>query len=350
MSEAPVCQALTPSLDPDPDILGFIRESGLASFGAAIRFTPLAGGVSSDIWKVEAHGRCFAVKRALPILRVAAQWRADPGRNRREVEYLKWLHEVEPGTGPEILAEDSARCIFAMRWFAPDAYPVWKTELLAGRIDPAFAGRVGERLARMHARSSGDPVLAERFGDLTDFRALRLEAYLAATARKHPDLAAELARLVDSIVEHRLALVHGDVSPKNILVGAGAPVFLDAECATWCDPAFDLAFCLNHLALKSICYAAYAPALVDSFELLTRHYLAGVDWEKPAQFESRTARLLPALLLARVDGHSPVEYLDDSAKEIVRALGRTLITHPCDRLSDFAVEVRHQAKRRHHEQ
>ncbi len=50
----------------------------------------------------------------------------------------------------------------------------------------------------------------------------------------------------------KIALVHGDVSPKKVPAGPRGPVFLDAECAWYGDPAFDLAFCLNHLLLKCL--------------------------------------------------------------------------------------------------
>ena len=118
-----------------------------------------------------------------------------------------------------------------------------------------------------------------------------------------------------------MALVHGDVSPKNILVAPQGPIFLDAECAWYGDPAFDLAFCLNHLVLKS--FWVPNPALRACFESLKDHYLAGVTWE--SSIEERVATLLPGLLLARVDGKSPVEYLDETGREQVRRLARRML-------------------------
>src|SRR3981189_2375802 len=109
--------ALSATPIPDSGILAFVRESGLVPARADTRFTPLTGGVSSDIWKVEAEGELFVVKRALAELKVAAEWRADPRRNLREVDYLKWLGKVEPAICPNILADDPQRCMFAMRWF-----------------------------------------------------------------------------------------------------------------------------------------------------------------------------------------------------------------------------------------
>ena len=114
------------------------------------------------------------------------------------------------------------------------------------------------------------------------------------------------------------ALVHGDVSPKNILVRDAGPVFLDAECAWWGDPAFDLAFCLNHMFLKSVWVPHAREGFLRCYDALSSAYLAGVAWEARAELEERAATLLPGLLLGRVDGKSPVEYLDEAGRSLVR--------------------------------
>ena len=115
--------------------------------------------------------------------------------------------------------------------------------------------------------------------------------------------------------------MHGDVSPKNILVGPEGPVFLDAECAWYGDPAFDLAFCLNHLLLKCVWVPAAKEKLLQCFSALSSSYLQRFS---PENLEKRTASLLPALLLARVDGKSPVEYLDEAQRSFVRERARSL--------------------------
>jgi Ser/Thr protein kinase RdoA (MazF antagonist) len=134
----------------------------------------------------------------------------------------------------------------------------------------------------------------------------------------------------------KLTLVHGDVSPKNILVGPEGPLFIDAECAWFGDPAFDLAFCLNHLLLKCLWVPSAAPRFLAGFDALIETYLDAVDWEPVAAIESRTAHLLPGLLLARVDGKSPVEYLTrERDKAVVRRVARSLLADPTDRLAEI---------------
>ena len=157
-----------------------------------------------------------------------------------------------------------------------------------------------------------------------------------ASARAHPDRADALHALVETTARNRRALVHGDVSPKNILIGPQGPVFLDAECAWYGDPAFDVAFCLNHLLLKCLWTPRAARELLQCYDVLARSYLGGVDWESRGALEGRAARLLPGLFLARIDGKSPVEYLTEAAdKERVRRVARTLLAAPVKRLPDI---------------
>jgi aminoglycoside phosphotransferase (APT) family kinase protein len=205
-------------------------------------------------------------------------------------------------------------------------------------VDIAFAASVATTLVRIHAATAADPTLAAEFPTDTIFHDIRLEPYLTQTGRVYPDLAGRMQHLIETTQHNKHALVHGDVSPKNILCGPEGPIFLDAECAWWGDPAFDLAFCLNHLMLKCLWVPAARTRLLDSFTAMTSAYLPRVDWESPAALERRTAHLLPALFLARVDGKSPVEYItteDDRNK--VRAVAQHLLAGPPDRLADVAL-------------
>src|SRR5439155_4136905 len=162
---------------------------------------------------------------------------------------------------------------------------------------------------------------------------IRLDPYLLATARRHHDLAPMLEALVETTRRTKRTLVHGDVSPKNILVGAHGPVLLDAECAWWGDPAFDLAFCLNHLLLKCLWHPPATLPLLSAFDALLETYLETVDWEPRGALEQRASALLPGLLLARVDGKSPVEYITyESNRDVVRLVARELLQRPVEQL------------------
>jgi aminoglycoside phosphotransferase (APT) family kinase protein len=319
----------------DSTIVGFLEASGLAPDAACRTVTPLTGGVASDIWKVETSERTFALKRALAQLRVAQVWTAPVSRNASEVAWMLEASRAAPGHVPAILASDAKAGVFAMTYLDPADHPVWKALLRDGHADPAFAAAVGETLAAIHAATAGSAEIAHRFDNDETFRSIRIEPYLDATAKVHPDLSGPLARIADGVMATKHALVHGDVSPKNILAGPFGPVFLDAECAWYGDPAFDLAFCLNHLLLKCIWTPSATAGFLAAFDALQNRYLAGVTWEPPADVEARAAALLPALLLARIDGKSPVEYITDAGdKNRVRRVARSFIETPSSRLQD----------------
>jgi aminoglycoside phosphotransferase (APT) family kinase protein len=303
-----------------------LGRMGLVSADQPIVLEALAGGVSSDIWRVEAPPATFCVKRALARLKVAADWRAPVGRNRNEVAWFRTVASIAPEAVPSILGDDPEGGAFAMRFLPPDRYPVWKALLRDGVVGLATAGAVGDVLGRIHAATADRDDLAAAFATDAIFHAIRLEPYLESTGRAHPDLAARFADLVATTAATRRVLVHGDFSPKNLLVGPSGPVILDAECAWYGDPAFDLAFVLNHLMLKGVWRPALRRRYLDAYAALVDGYRAHVRWEPWASVERRAAALLPALLLARVDGKSPVEYLvSDDDREAVRAFARPRI-------------------------
>jgi aminoglycoside phosphotransferase (APT) family kinase protein len=330
----------TPSAPPEQpaaQVADALVRLGLAPRAADVRLSPLTGGVSSDIWRAELPDRSVCVKRALPRLRVAALWEAPVERNAYEVAWMRVAARIVPEAVPALLAHDPAGGLFVMAYLDPQRYPLWKAALLRGDVSPEFAAQVGDTIGRIHSATAAMPQLAREFATDAIFRPIRLEPYLVATAARHPDCADALERLVAVTASTRLALVHGDVSPKNILAGPAGPVLLDAECAWWGDPAFDLAFCLNHLLLKCVPARNTRQALADAYAALTNAYLARVDWESPAALERRTAALLPGLFLGRIDGKSPVEYIvRDEDRELVRGVARRLLRAPVERLGDVA--------------
>jgi aminoglycoside phosphotransferase (APT) family kinase protein len=314
-----------------------LRRLGVVGPDEAVILTPLTGGVSSDISLVEAGSRRFCTKRALPRLKVAALWEPPIGRNAAEAAWMRAVARWLPEAVPRVLAEDAEAGLFAMDYLPPERFPLWKTQLLEGRVDLAVAAAVGRDLALIHSKSAADPEMPMAFAHDGTFEAIRIEPYLRATGRAHPELAARLDGLAATTLSTKRALVHGDISPKNILVGPNGLVFLDAECAWFGDPAFDLAFCLNHLLLKGARASADKAPYLAAFAALARAYLAGVDWEEASGVEARAAALLPGLFLARVDGKSPVEYLTrKSEREAVRRCAIPLIEAPPRSLADIA--------------
>ena len=315
----------------------FLIESGLMGTEEVPRYKALPGGVSSDIWLVQFSDRQLCIKRALAKLKVKEDWQAPISRNATEVDWLETANTIVPGCAPRVLAHDPNRGMFAMQFIPPETGKTWKEKLQTGSVEPAFASSVGYTLAAIHTTSMNMPDLAQRFATDEVFRAIRLKPYLESTARRHPDLTSELTELIKTTTSTKLALVHGDISPKNILVCGSQPVFIDAECAWWGDPAFDLAFCLNHFLLKCIWIPNSTTKLILCFNSMTKAYLSTIPADYAIDIESRTARLLPGLFLARIDGKSPVEYITREVdKDKVRKAAIALLKKPVEDLASVA--------------
>jgi 5-methylthioribose kinase len=292
------------------------------------RITELAGGVSNIVLLAEADGDRMVLKQSLPKLRVKEDWPAD--RNRIEREWLA-IQDLEghlpAGAVPEVYFTDAENFLFAMS-AAPARAVTWKAQLLDGVCEPETAARVARIQAAMMAASWKSPLWERDFGDLHAFEQLRLSPYHAFTASRHPDLADQFAARANEARARRCCAVHGDWSPKNFLVHGKTVTAIDWEVIHYGDPSFDSAFLLNHLLLK----AFRAPAAASQFRELARVYWEefsaelppGADW-----FEEGACKHLGCLLLARVDGKSPAEYITDEAtRHRIRAHARRLILNP----------------------
>lgn len=307
-----------------------LADAGIAAPGR-LEIEPLAGGVSSDIVRVRlGSGQQFCAKRALPRLKVESDWRAPLERNRYEVAWLRRAGAIVPGAAPKVYAEDRARGIVLLEYLPAADFVLWKAELLAGRADPCVPAAVAEALGRIHAATLFDAAAAGEFPTDHLIDALRLDPYLRFTAGRHPQLAGPILDVLETTAATKMALVHGDVSPKNILVSRrdGHPVLLDAECAWYGDPAFDAAFCLNHLVLKAVHLPALAMVLADQARRFAAIWIGHFPADLRPALAARTAALLPCLMLARVDGKSPVEYLTEEGRQRVREIAMPLIRSP----------------------
>lgn len=295
------------------EILDLLRRDGVVR-GEAARLTPLNGGVSCEIYLVEDGVERFVVKRALAKLKVQADWFADVKRNRSEWEFIRYVARFLPQAVPVLQYCSASDHYFAMEHLNGQ-FSNWKQLLLAGQGREEDARRAGNVLAQIHRRSTGDLEARSLFDTTQNFFQLRIEPYLLAAGEKHPELRplfeAEAARLADT----RECLVHGDFSPKNILVSADRMVLLDCEVAWYGDPAFDIAFLLNHFFLKSLLHAPQANGL----ESMIGAFWSAYQTVRPSpELAPRVSRLLLMLMLARVDGKSPVEYLDGARQHFVR--------------------------------
>ena len=316
-----------------------IVELGLGDAENIGPVEPLTGGVASDIARVRLNERDICIKFALPKLKVVEDWQAPVHRNAAEYAWLQVATGLFPGSGVKLLGRSETQHGFAMEYIAGADVYLWKAALLAKEHDRGEARAVGDILGRIHAASTRSDFNSAPFHNRDDFRSLRIDPYLSFPAGRHPDLATELNALARELHDSDQVLVHGDVSPKNILFRAGAPILLDSECATMGDASFDPSFCLNHLILKAVHLPEPRLRLLTNVVDFWRGYATHVNWESPDTLETRICRLVPALMLARVDGKSPVEYLDRTEQAIIRELSRGLIRNPEDKLKDLTARV-----------
>ena len=286
-----------------------------------VRVSELPGGVSNTVLLVEHKDGRFVLKQALPQLRVEQEWLCDLRRIYVECLAIRIASDLlPPESVPEVLFEDQPNFAFAMT-AAPEGSVTWKSHLLAGNANPSTGEQVARTLALLIRHSWQSPELGQAFADTSIFEDLRLAPYYTTTGSRHPDLKERLDQIAANCRARRYSLVHGDYSPKNILVSGARSIVIDFEVMHFGDPSFDAAFLLNHLLLKTFYGIAGAPAVARAFWRVLTEEMPAADW-----FEAAVLEHLGGLLLARMDGKSPVEYIRDEAlKTRIRQFARKLI-------------------------
>jgi 5-methylthioribose kinase len=303
--------------------LAYLRRTGLLGRGETAEASVLPGGVSSRVVLVRTERASWVLKQALARLRVPVPWFSDPLRVHREASALRWWAELAPGAAPDLVFEDREQGLVCMT-AVPEPHGNWKSMLLAGELEREHVDRFAAVLALVHARSAER--LAELAGELDDrtyFRTLRLEPYYLYSADQVPEAAGFLRTLVDDTLRVRETLVHGDYSPKNVLVHEGRLVVVDHEVSHVGDPAFDLGFAGAHLLSKAHHLTDERAAFLDAALRFWSEYVRAADgcaWLEGV--ERRAVRHQLACLLARVAGRSQLEYLTPAEKE--RQLGLVL--------------------------
>ncbi len=295
---------------------------------AHLHLESLGGGVSNHVLLVRAPGLHCVFKQSLERLRVEQEWLCRRDRIFRESQIMRALAALlPPGSVPAILLEDRENFLFAME-AAPEHAQPWKSPLLKGEVDLNHAARAGQLLGTWIRESAQHPQWRSAYGDQTVFHELRVDPYYRSTAARHPSLAAHFDTLIQESAQRRVSLVHGDFSPKNLLVTDHSMMVIDWEVVHWGDPSFDAAFLTNHLLLKAFHFpesrSAYAAAASAFWSTLLETTGTDQPWMEPAAM-----RHLGCLLLARIDGKSPAEYLTaESVRAQVRKAARQLILTP----------------------
>jgi tRNA A-37 threonylcarbamoyl transferase component Bud32 len=331
----------------------YLRELGHLAAEETVVVTELSGGVSNIVLRVErGRGDVFILKQAREKLRVAQEWRCDVSRIFREMDTLRISQLLLADSDslldemvielPEILWEDRANYAFAMT-SAPLNARTWKDQLLTHEVHSEVAIACGRLLGRLHRYGWKNAIVQQTLSDTTFFQELRVNPYYRRIAEVHPELEAEIELLIGTLPNHAFTLVHGDFSPKNVLIGGSELMLVDFEVGHYGDPAFDTGFFLSHLILKAIWAAElrgdYTP-LVEQFWHAYRETLSPVlDTAAWMSLEERTIMNLAGCLLARVDGKSPVNYLSAQQQDVVRQLASVLFRSPPETVAEVCRQV-----------
>ena len=312
-------------------LLSYLRSTGRLSADETPSIRRLSGGVSNRTMLVEREkGEAWVIKQALTKLRVAVDWFSSPQRIEREAEGLRWLARIAPpGSITPLVFADPSNHLFAMQAVA-HPHANWKVLLMSGQISSRYVEQFGRLLGTIHAsgfRERG--ILAQVFGDRSFFESLRIEPYYLYAGSQVPQVSTFLQALVDEIDRNAVTVVHGDYSPKNVLIYRDNLVLLDHEVIHFGDPAFDIGFSLTHLLSKAHHFPDLRADFATAAKLFWRtyeHSVRGLDIKEG--LEERAVRHTLACLLARVAGRSPLEYLCREECERQRDIVIALMDEP----------------------
>jgi len=327
-----------PALLSAETVADYLVARGVFEDARGVEARELGGGVSNVVLAVRCGDRRVVVKQALPRLRVADEWLAKRERAITEAAALRLAGRLSPGTVPDVLDVDHDACVLTIT-AAPNGWENWKQRLLEGNVDPNIATRLGYLLAAVHTATAHDLEVADAFSDLEAFEQLRVEPYHRTIMRRLPAISSAVDAYVRRMRSTRVCLVHGDYSPKNVLVGDGLWV-IDFEVAHYGDPAFDVAFMLNHLLLKRL----HRPQAADELDVCVESFWnAYTEASTVCPSVSYAIGHVGCLMVARVDGKSPAEYLTEQERQIARRIGSQLLLDPPDEIVDVLAFVERTA-------
>lgn len=325
-------------------LIAYLRETERIHADEHPAVRVLGGGVSNRTVLVEREtGEAWVLKQALEKLRVATDWFSSPERVHREAEGLRWLSELAPEGGTVgFVFEDRAHHILAMR-AVPQPHQNWKTMLLAGEVHLEHLRQFGAMLGTLECGAlEHRDELEHAFGDRSFFESLRLEPYYAYTASVVSEASSFLHALIEETRANRVSLVHGDYSPKNVLVYRDRLILLDHEVIHFGDPAFDLGFSMTHLLSKAHHMTAYRKAFLEAARQYWTAYSDAAKGVLTPELEVRAVRHTLGCLLARVAGRSPLEYLDEIERARQRGIVIDLISSPPTTMQELIDEFRNR--------
>jgi tRNA A-37 threonylcarbamoyl transferase component Bud32 len=301
----------TMDIEKPEELKVYLCQQQLMAPGESLKFEILQEGVSNRaVWIERNPPPNWVLKQALEKLRVETDWYSSISRIHQEAQALRWLMKIIPGHVPSLVFEDKDHHILGMT-SVPAPHTNWKTDLLNGNVDLERVTTFAQLLAKIHRAGFNYPDLNEDFKDYSFFESLRLEPYYSFTASQVPEASTYLDQLIKETKTRKLAVVHGDYSPKNVLLHHGQMFILDFEVMHIGDPAFDLGFSLTHFLSKAHVLPELRVRLLEAALHYWDSYQENQHQQRQlSQLEPMTIKHTLACMLARVNGRSPLEYLN----------------------------------------
>ena len=308
----------------ESSVISYLTERKLLSGNATVEV--LTGGVSCVVLAVTSDEREIVVKQALPELKTKAKWVADQRRAIVEAEAMRVYQSITPDSVPELIDCDEANFTLTMSRL-PNTCTNWKQDMLEGRIHPEMGDKLGKILAQWHNATAVDAAIKAKFMEGELFEQLRVSPFYRAVAAKNPNLQAVINSLIEEITNEKIALVHGDFSPKNFLATPeNSPIVLDFEVAHTGNPVFDLAFVSAHLLCKTIrTQSASEKAAITSTALKFLGSYSQTSQTSRISIAKSLPQHVALIALARVEGISPVNYLDEPAQQKLVAISNAAL-------------------------
>lgn len=289
-----------------------------------VEIQELTGGVSATVLAVRGPSLALVLKQALPRLRVADLWQAKVERTDTEVAALRLCDRLTPGAVPRVLHHDPEAHVAALE-LLPAHSRNWQAEIAAGRVNPEAGEWAGRTLGSWHRLTGADVELERTFDDHDAFIQQRLDPFYRTTAERLPELATLILRHHDELRDGRSCFVDGDFAMKNIHIGRGGPWAFDFEVSHYGNPLFDLGFFLSFVVLSAIRWPERAAELDTLRDGFLRAYRTEAPYaDDPLLVSGHTA----CLVLARTDGKSPAQFLDQDSRLRAREYGRKLLLEP----------------------
>ena len=303
----------------------YLAENNIIDSNSPVSIQSLPGGVSNSVLQIICDRGRFVLKQALPKLKVTSEWVSDVARSNVEKQALKFLYRIIPGTTPELLYEDESNYLFIMEC-APEPSVTWKSLLLKQDCNSSLAKKIGEILGRLHQNTHNLQEARELFGNKKYFHQLRIEPFFEFLRFKYPDLKMDIERHIANCLERECSIVIGDYSPKNILVCDEQVMVIDFEVIHYGDTSFDLGFLTTHLILKSVNARKFRESYYHILKATVAGYFSCIQFAKRAGLEQQCVQQLAWILLARIDGKSPIEYIsEEKDKQLIRYASREIL-------------------------